>query len=58
VVACVLTHSDSAVPTWIVMPGFVPGIHGGRRDLRRRPVDGRVKPGHDGRVNLAFASEH
>jgi hypothetical protein len=43
-----------------VMPSLVPGIHAlvgpgsGRFDL----VDGRVKPGHDGRVTLVFVSEH
>jgi hypothetical protein len=29
------------------MPGLVPGIHS-RRYRRKKDVDGRVKPGHDG----------
>jgi len=37
-------HADFS----FVMPGLVPGIHGGHgADLQRVCVDGRVKPGHD-----------
>jgi hypothetical protein len=32
-----------------VMPGLVPGIHVFPKFPRKQDVDGRVKPGHDGR---------
>jgi len=40
------------------MPGLDPGIHGTRQRACRKRVNGRVKPGQDDRVNLAFESEH
>ena len=40
------------------MPGLDPDIHGTRQRACRKRVNGRVKPGQDDRVNLAFESEH
>ena len=37
-------HSDDSMPSLIVLPGLVPGIHGNRQVCR---VDDRVKPGQD-----------
>jgi len=47
-------------PLKIVMPGLVPGIHVGTSHCRRRKkqlgrVDGRDKPGHDGRSAFRLA---
>ncbi|MET4174607.1 hypothetical protein HAP41_0000009070 [Bradyrhizobium barranii subsp. apii] len=41
-------HSVARAPLYpLVMPGLVPGIHVFPR--ARQGVDGRVKPGHDGK---------
>jgi hypothetical protein len=34
--------------SYLVMPGLVPGIHVFRA-AHKKDVDGRVKPGHDGK---------
>jgi hypothetical protein len=39
------------------MPGLVPGIHAKPENRDPRLVDGRDKPGHDGRVKPGFAFE-
>ena len=42
----------------VVMPGLVPGIHVLRTN-RKRDVDGRDEPGHDGKTNrVQVVREH
>jgi hypothetical protein len=45
-VPCGLTQK--AIDKMLVMPGLVPGIHV-FLSIRAKDVDGRGKPGHDGR---------
>jgi hypothetical protein len=37
-----------------VMPGLVPGIHVLNELSRKKNVDGRDKPGHDGKRNFTL----
>jgi hypothetical protein len=40
----------------IVMPGLVPGIHVSKTSQQQKDVDGRDKPGHDGKsISIATA---
>jgi hypothetical protein len=41
----------------LVMPGLVPGIHGLAPSVPRF-VDGRIKSGHDDKVDRMVKSEH